>query len=268
MTTRAITAAGLALALALASSPAFAQTPAPTGQGFLPGIFGCSAPGGKQGVGAVVGGVLGGVAGNQISKRNKTLGTVLGAAVGAGVGSWIGCKMQRGDQEKAQAAAERAIANGQNQTWSNPETGARGAVNVVNEGGGGTVSLSNLKFAPGVSPVSSYTAVSGTYTAASTANLRAAPTTKARITGKLASGQQVDVVAGVANSPWLLVSQGGLATGYVSASLLRSLDGGMVQAANTCRLVTEEISTADGGTQQTRYRACRTPEGGWQLSNA
>jgi surface antigen len=267
MTTRAISAAGLALALALTPLPSLAQTGAPTGQGFMPGIFGCSASGGKQTTGAVLGGVLGGVAGNQISKKNKTLGTILGAAVGAGVGSWIGCKMQRGDQEKAQAAAERAIANGQNQTWSNPETGARGAVNVVNEGGG-AVSLSNLKFAPGVSPVSSYTSVSGAYKAASTANLRASPNTKAKITGKLAPGQQVDVVAGVANSPWLLVSQGGLATGYVSASLLRSLDGGMVQAANTCRLVTEEISTADGGTQQTRYRACRTPEGGWQLSDA
>ncbi len=267
MTTRAISAAGLALALALAPLPALAQTGAPTGQSFMPGIFGCSASGGKQTTGAVLGGVLGGVAGNQISKKNKTLGTILGAAVGAGVGSWIGCKMQRGDQEKAQAAAERAIANGQNQTWSNPETGARGAVNVVNEGGG-AVSLSNLKFAPGVTPVGSYTSVSGAYKAASTANLRASPNTKAKITGKLAPGQQVDVVAGVANSPWLLVSQGGLATGYVSASLLRSLDGGMVQAANTCRLVTEEISTADGGTQQTRYRACRTPDGGWQLSDA
>lgn len=244
-----------------------AQAPAAQGQQFLPGIFGCQATGGKQEVGAVLGGALGGLAGNRISKENRTLGTVIGAVVGAGVGSWVGCRMQKGDQERAQAAAEKAIAEGRNQTWSNPETGASGRVTVVGEGGGMNP-MDGVKFAPGVSLASSYAGASGMFVANSAANIRSAPNTKGRIVGKLAAGQEVEVVSAVANQPWVLVRQGGLATGYVSAGLLRSKDGGMLQAAQTCRLITEEVTTAEAGVSTTRYRACKAPNGAWELTNA
>jgi uncharacterized protein YgiM (DUF1202 family) len=255
-------------AAVLFSAAAFAQTGAQQGdQKFLPGIFGCEATGGKQEVGAVIGGVVGGALGNRIAKNNRTLGTVIGAAVGVGLGSWIGCRMQRSDQEKAQAAAEAAIANGTNQSWSNPETGASGRVSVANVAGGGAANLTGVKFAPGVSLQSSYQAVSGLYSARSTANIRSAPSTRARVTGRLAAGQQVDVLAATGNGSWLLVGQGGLATGYVSAGLLRDAGGNPVQTAATCRIVTEEVTTADAGSSSTQYKACRNASGQWELSN-
>lgn len=266
---RRFLAATAALAM-IAASPAFAQTgaPQPAQQQFLPGIFGCTATGGKQEVGAVIGGVIGGVAGNKIMKKNKTLGTVLGAAVGVGLGSWIGCQMQKGDQERAQAAAEKAIASGQSTSWSNPETGASGNVSVQNISTGAP-SMAGVKFAKGVSLQSNYTALSGRYVAANAANIRSSPSTKGKLMGKLAQGQEVDVLAGVTSGPWVLISQGGLATGYVAASLLRGADGGAVQTASSCRMVTEQVSASAGAAPQTTsYRACKTTEGTWELTAA
>ena len=57
------------------------------------GIFGCSATGSKQKIGAAAGAVVGGVAGNRVIKGKRVLGTVVGGAAGAALGSWIGCKL-------------------------------------------------------------------------------------------------------------------------------------------------------------------------------
>ncbi|WP_312161336.1 glycine zipper 2TM domain-containing protein [Phenylobacterium sp.] len=133
-----VTAAVVAVALAL---PAAAGAQPTLRQGSpLSSIFGCDAGGDKQAGGAVIGGLVGGVVGSNLAKNERTLGAVLGAAAGAAAGSYIGCRMQRSDQQKAQAAAEYALDRGGSQSWSNPETGASGDVRVVstsNGGGGG-----------------------------------------------------------------------------------------------------------------------------------
>ena len=132
---------GMATAMLVASlsgGPLFAQTPIPGVAGSatgiaqrtsaaVPGIFGCAAPGSKQVIGAGGGGVVGGLIGYRIAGGNRMLGTVIGGAVGAAAGSWIGCRLQIGDQRRAQAAVARAAADGRAQHWSSADTGVSGS---------------------------------------------------------------------------------------------------------------------------------------------
>jgi surface antigen len=260
--TAAVVAASLALPVA---APVQAQTGNP-----LSSIFGCSAGGNKQTGGAVIGGLLGGVVGSNVAKNERTLGTVLGAAAGAAAGSYIGCRMQRSDQQKAQAATEYALDRGGSQSWSNPETGASGDVRVVSTstgggGGGQPVSLSGLRFANGVEPASGYESVGGRYTAPRTVNVRGGPSTSSAVVNRLTAGQSFDALARVKGTEWLLAGQGGMAMGYVSESVVRP-SGGQTYAGggnSVCRTFDQTIRTREGAPQTERYTACKGADGQW-----
>lgn len=261
-----LTAAALAASLAIpVAAPAQAQTGNP-----LSSIFGCSAGGNKQAGGAVIGGLVGGVLGNNVAKNERGLGTVLGAAAGAAAGSYIGCRMQRGDQQKAQAATQYALDRGGSQSWSNPDTGASGDVRVVstsNGGGGGggqPVSLSGLRFANGVEPASGYESDGGRYTAPGTVNIRGTPSTSGAIVGKMSAGQSFDALARVKGSNWLLAGQNGTAIGYVSDTVVRPSGGQSYAGGNSvCRTFDQTIRTRDGAPQTERYTACKGADGQW-----
>lgn len=260
--TAAVLAASLTIPMA---APAQAQTGNP-----LSSIFGCSAGGNKQTGGAVIGGLVGGVLGNNVAKNERGLGTVLGAAAGAAAGSYIGCRMQRSDQQKAQAATQYALDRGGSQSWSNTETGASGDVRVVstsNGGGGGgqPVSLSGLRFANGVEPASGYESDGGRYTAPRTVNVRGTPSTSGAIVGKLSAGQSFDALARVKGSDWLLAGQNGTAVGYVSSSVVRATGGQSYAGGgnSVCRTFDQTIRTRDGAPQTERYTACKGADGQW-----
>lgn len=263
-----VTAAVVAVALAL---PVTATAQPTLRQGSpLSSIFGCDAGGNKQAGGAVIGGLVGGVVGSNLAKNERTLGTVLGAAAGAAAGSYIGCRMQRSDQQKAQAATQYALDRGGSQSWSNPETGASGDVRVVstsNSGGGNSgqpVSLSGLRFANGVEPASSYESTSGRYQAPKTVNIRARPSTSAPVVGKLTGGQSFDALARVSGTPWLLAGRDGQAVGYVSDTVVRPAGGGQSAGGNSvCRTFDQTIRTQNGAPQTDRYTACKGADGQW-----
>ncbi|HEY9234182.1 MULTISPECIES: SH3 domain-containing protein [Phenylobacterium] len=257
--TAAVLAASLAIPVA---APAHAQTGNP-----LSSIFGCSAGGNKQAGGAVIGGLVGGVLGSNVAKNERTLGTVLGAAAGAAAGSYIGCRMQRSDQQKAQAATQYALDRGGSRSWSNPETGASGDVRVVSTstgGGGQPVSLSGLRFARGVEPASGFESAGGRFTAPGTVNIRATPSTSGAVVGRLSAGQSFDALARVRGTNWLLAGQNGMAVGYVSESVVRPSGGQSYAGGNSvCRTFDQTIRTRDGSPQTERYTACKGADGQW-----
>lgn len=263
-----VTAAVVAVALAL---PATAGAQPTLRQGSpLSSIFGCDAGGNKQAGGAVIGGLVGGVVGSNLAKNERTLGTVLGAAAGAAAGSYIGCRMQRSDQQKAQAATQYALDRGGSQSWSNSETGASGDVRVVStsngggNGGGRPVSLSGLRFASGVEPAGAYEAASGPYTAPKTVNIRARPTTSAPVIGKLSGGQSFDALARVSGTPWLLAGRDGQAIGYVSDTVVRPAGGNQYAGGNSvCRTFDQTIRTPSGAPETSRHTACKGADGQW-----
>ena len=254
------------------SAPAMAQwtppsIPQPAQAASSWGFLSCAAPGQRQEMGAAIGAVAGGVIGNRVGgEDNQLLGTAVGAAVGGLAGSWIGCRLQTGDQRRAQEAAQRALAENNTQTWSNPETGASGQVRVM-YGSGQT--LSNVSFMPGVQVEPRYEQLVGDYEVLTTANLRAGPTAASQRLGQLTRGERVSIIAKAVDRPWYLVARNGQAIGYVSANLVSLRSGQNMSAsassASSCRVVEEVIRTSSE-VSTAGYRACPTAEGGWSLA--
>lgn len=151
------------------------------------GVTGCSAPGGKQEVGAVLGALVGGVIGNQVGGRHATGETVAGAAVGAAAGSAIGCEAQK-DRAKSQGAS--------------------------------TYKQNGYRLYSNVHPAS-YSKIGDTFVARSGVNLRAAPTTNSGRVGRLSAGQRFQALASVRGTDWILVGQNGIGVGYVRGDFVR-----------------------------------------------
>jgi len=259
--TAALLAVSLAVPVTAAAQPTMRQGNP------LSSIFGCDAAGNKQAGGAVIGGLVGGVVGSNLAKNERTLGTALGAAVGAAAGSYIGCRMQRSDQTKAQAAAQYALDRGGNRSWSNPETGASGDVRVVStQPYGQPVSLSGLRFANGVEPASGYESDGGRYAPRSTANLRGQPSTSGPVVGKLKAGENIEALARVAGTDWILAGRNGEAIGYVSGSVVRSV-GSASANVPVCRTFDQTIRTSNGAPQTERYTACKGSDGQWVVQS-
>lgn len=228
------------------------------------GIFGCSAGGDKQEIGAVAGGLLGGFLGNRIAGRgNRVLGTVLGGALGAAAGSAVGCKLQKNDREKAERAVQDAVLTGNDQSWSNPETGASGIVEV--EDGESGAALADVRFGNGIDPVERFSSVNAAYVATGNVNVRQSPSTSAPVRGRLVMGKRVWIPAQVAGQQWYLVSDGGVAQGYVSAPLMKRAVATQM-AANNCRVVTQTVNVPGQGEQSEKMQACKGSDGNWSMT--
>jgi surface antigen len=227
------------------------------------GIFGCSAEGNKQTIGAVAGGAIGGLLGNRIAGRgSRTLGTILGGVLGAAAGSALGCKLQKDDRVKAERALEQAVMTGQDQNWQSDQTGASGRVEIAQNDQG--VDLASLRLASGVEPAEGYSKVAGAYVATTNANIRSAPGMNSAVLGRLTTGQRVWVPAAVKGQPWVLVSDQGLGQGYVSAPLLKKAVSASV--ANGCRVVKQTISQPGGAEETETLQACRSANGEWTMT--
>jgi len=262
----------------------------------LQSIFSCSAGGNKQRGGAAIGAIAGGLLGNQVAKNERTLGSVVGAAAGAAIGSYIGCSMQVADQQRAYAAAQQALAQGRNTSWSNPQTGASGTVNVISSEGGYAqagnsgygqqpftaqpVSLAGLRVARNVQLQTQLeTAPANVYTARSTANLRAGPSTSTAVIGSLRAGEQLDGLARVRGSNWILVGRNGTGIGYVSETVVRPVGpstqsyasanaGASASTQSLCRVIEQTINAPGQAPTVERYRACQQANGEWNVARA
>ncbi|MGA0604839.1 SH3 domain-containing protein [Phenylobacterium sp. VNQ135] len=149
------------------------------------GVTGCTAPGGKQEVGAVIGALAGGLIGNKVGGRQPGLETVVGAGVGAAAGSAIGCELQK---DRAQ--------------------------------NGGTYMRNGYRLSSDVAPAS-YSRIGRTFVVTDSVNLRAAPTTNSSRVGRLRAGERFEALAHVRGSDWILVGQGGVGVGYVRDDFVR-----------------------------------------------
>lgn len=152
---------------------------------------------------------------------------------------------------------------GQDQSWTNPETGASGSVDVdqdlVRAG------LGDLKMGRGVEPASGYSAVNAAYVATTNANVRAAPSTSAAVLTRLATGQRVWVPAQVSGQNWYLISDGGVAQGYVSAPLMKRAIASQI-AANNCKMVTQTVNVPGQAAQSEKLQACKGSDGNWSMT--
>jgi uncharacterized protein YgiM (DUF1202 family) len=184
---RGAAVATLTGALALgAASTASAQYRAPTGGG-LGSIVSCDAPGNKQVGGALIGALVGAAAGSNLAKNDRGTGTAIGALVGGATGSYVGCKMQR------DSAAQASYGGGYR-----PATYVHSGYRLSGD-------LAPARFVRD----------GGSFVAASTLNLRAAPTTRSARVGALRAGETFQALARVSGTEWILVGQNGVGVGYV-----------------------------------------------------
>jgi len=270
------TTAFVVLALAL---PAAAPSAAQQSGGPLSSIFGCDAPGGKQAGGAVIGGVVGGLVGNQVSKHERTLGTVVGAALGAAAGSYIGCRMQRGDQQRAELATREALDRNGDAAWSNPETGASGQVRMISSTRPDPdrsnpdrryderATLAGITLSSDVEIAEGYEPDGQEYWVRNGARLRASPLPGAAVIGELRADERIDGLARVRGSSWLLVGRRNVGMGYVPASVLDPAERTPVRGGPLCRTFDQTIRTRDGDPETSRYTACRDPGGEWVVQS-
>lgn len=262
MTTRkmftALAIAATASSLVAAPAPALAQSRG------LGGLFACEGSGGKQEGGALIGAAAGALLGNKVSKKNKTIGTLVGAAAGAAAGGYIGCRMQSTDANMAEQATKKALETGVAQTWSNSRTGNSGRIDVVSSSYGPPIDGRNIRYASGVQSLPSYEASAGAYTANSTANLRAGPSTGTKVVGKVAAGETFDVLGVAPTGTWVLVGRSGYGVGYAAASLVRPTGN---QVAS-CRVISASVAGGGQGTSSQRYSACKDSRGEWQVTQA
>jgi surface antigen len=175
------------------------------------------------------------------------------------------------DQQRAQAATERALNSGQNATWTNPESGASGRVTMVSSRPydndyNQPASMNGVRFAQGVEPQGPYLGASGRYEANNRVNLRATPSNDGRVINQLQPGESIDALARVRGYPsdWLLAGRNGVAIGYVSETVVSPLtrtysSGG----GQMCRTFDQTLTTGQGETETNRYTACQTANGEW-----
>lgn len=247
--------AGLALGLAAPQGAA--------AQG-LGSLFSCDAAGQANTTGAVVGGLVGALAGSQVSKHERGLGAVIGAGLGAAIGNNIGCRMDRKARLDAQAAFERALETGRAQSWSDPQTGSTGRIEVLgpSSSGGGSNYGGRWRYASGVAIATRVSSVGGAYVANGRINVRAAPSTTAPVVDRLQANEAFEVAGAVAGG-WLAVIEDGFVQGYVSRSVARAASGG---SDGECRLVEQTVNERGQPAYRERFNACRDRSGEWRLT--
>lgn len=272
--------------LALAASALVLSAAAPAAAGGLGSLFSCDAQGSADTTGAVVGGIVGALAGSQVAgKKDRALGAVIGAGLGAALGNNIGCRMDRKSQQDARQAFQRALDTGRPQTWSDPQTGATGRIEVLGPASmapaRGGAYAARWRFAEGVTPAQRVSTAGGTYEATTRSNLRAAPSASAPVVDRLQPGEQVEVAGAVAGN-WLAVTEGGLIQGYVAGAVVRPVGGGyggggynggqtyagQNHPGGDCKLVQQTVSEPGSAPLRERYNACRDSRGEWTLDAA
>lgn len=218
----------------------------------------------KLAAGAAAALILAGCGGGPTLGRPDSVNYAADAALGAALS---------GDERAALATAflaAMAAAPGETKSWR-----ANGSAGAVTPGGYGIANLkpdprTRLPADPGLDLAYSFETELGLHALTGNANLRAGPSTAARILEVLDAGTAVDAVGKTRGLPFHLVAVGGRVRGYVHESLMKKapgteleLAGGPTRAAHPCRDF-EQTLTRFGENERWTGAACDRGEG-WRL---
>ena len=232
----------------------------------------------KEGLGTGIGAIAGGLLGSQVgSGKGQIVAIIAGAAAGAWIGNRFGAYLDEQDRQKATAAVQLAAVTGELVTWENDDTGVSGSAEVVaTETAEASISVPILK--DRIESVPPLTMIAATYEATADADVRGGPSTEHVIVDNIKEGQVVFVAGQVQNESWYLISQNGVATGFVETDPLTPapsgtpetnsqvasadlIDEAKVQSTRTCRTILQSITLKDGTTQEEEITACQGPSG-------
>jgi len=239
-------------------------------------LAGCETLPNKEGTGTGIGAVLGGTVGN-LACRGEGIGvralcTAGGAAVGGFLGNRIGKYLDEQDKIRMASATEKALETGETQKWVGDESGVRGEARVVSS----TTKTKTVKvpvLKDRVSEVPPLDVIGKTYKANKQANLRGGPGTDYVKVGSLAADEKINVVGKVKEKDWFLISQSGVGSGFIFASLVSpapnaepaelglkieksNVSTQSVSVDQTCRQIEQKITLADGTQHSETIEAC------------
>jgi len=129
------------------------------------------------------------------------------------------------------------------------------------------LSRQSVRLQRDVSWATAYETVPNMYRVSSTTFLRASPSAQARTLGQIFRDDEVETIARVQGTSWILVGRNGEGVGYVPDNVLQPLQQSSYApqyavAPSDCRIVEQIVTTRQYGTQTERLRACRDPAGG------
>lgn len=246
-------------------------------------LAGCQTTG--KDLGAVFGGVAGGLLGSQVgSGTGRTLAIAGGVVAGTIIGRELGRYLDEKDQQQLAESTHATARTGGSSTWSNPETGASGSATAVGtRSATSTHQVTVLK--DRVETVPPLELIGEDYAATSAVNVRGGPGTDYKRVGSLRPGEVVMVQGRVQGRNWTMISQGGVATGFVhrdylvpatpqqtaasagSAPPAGAVEKTNVQAESTCRTIQQVVVLPDGTEKTDTVTACQTPNG-WEYHQA
>lgn len=239
----------------------------------------------RQDMGAVIGGVTGGLLGAQIGGgRGRTLAILGGVAAGALVGRELGRYLDEREQRQLADATHNTARTGSSSTWSNSQTGASGSTRVV-DSRSTTESVQVPVLKERVETVPPLELIGEDYAATSPVNVRGGPGTDYKLVGSLRQGEVIMVQGRVKGSDWHMISQGGVATGFVHGNFLApatsaqmaagkvnarpegAVETASIQAESTCRTIEQVVVLSDGTERTDTVTACQTPNG-WEYQQS
>lgn len=200
-------------------------------------------------------------------------------AVGNAITKDFGKMISGDDLESQESSVMSTIFTGDAASWSNSQTGASGQSTVIKEKTK-TKKKKVVVLKESVDTVPELDLIGENYRATSSSNIRSGPGTDYKVVGALVAGNVTNVVGKVSGENWYMISQGGVATGYVFADLLTSdaqadatVTGtplGEVAEVKTktkvnCKTIQQVVTDANGNSKKDNVTACQGPNG-WEIS--
>jgi len=231
----------------------------------------------KENIGKGIGAITGAIIGSKIGGgHGKTAAIAAGTLAGYWAGGKIGAKLSEKDKAGIDQATSTAISTGRNTSWKNPDTGTRTNITVKNSAASldkGT--KAPLKQLPPIELINAY------YVPTTDINVRGGPGTEYTVLHSIRKGEPVPVAGRVLNSDWYLIAERGKASGFLYAPLMsfarqqsannnairdaaaEDQPGRYLAQANTCRIITQQVSLNSGSSESHQFKACKQSNGNW-----
>lgn len=236
----------------------------------------------KEQLGIAIGAAAGAAVGAMVDDKDAR-GAIIGGIIGAIIGGAVGSALAERDRERLAQSTGETIVTGEDQEWTNPETGVSARTTVKE-----TVVETREREIPvlkdRIQRMPPLEFIGAEYRTVANSRVRGGPGTDYVIVETLPAGTRTEVLGKVIDQDWFMISRDGVGNGFVAARLLEPVPPGgapipesprpsastdevvlaSVQTAETCRVVTQQVTTASGHSEARDIKACRGPEG-WEI---
>ena len=248
-------------------------------------LYSCTLTETKEKLLTVTGGAVGYFVGDELcgGKRFQRGCQLAGTALGAYIGNKIGKKLDEQDRVRMAANTQQAFITGEDSSWKNDKNNTGGQAKIVEtKSEPKPIKVKVLKAK--VEKVPPLDIIGATYTANQVSNVRGGPSTDFVIVGQLSKDEATKVIGKVKERNWLLISQNGIGSGFVSGTLLApapaapiketseeissaDVEEQQIASNRLCRTIENSVTLADGTVEKETLNACQGPNG-WEIQPA